>query len=875
MAKHFLKIRNWIYFSIAVTLGLIIISVEKVFKTSELKQRTVFSSTNVTALKTAILSRTDSIIVNLQGAENTSAVFNWMHLRKGPIGECYQDGLRAIGITDVGDIYIDTANNAAYAIVHRRCKDYYLFRLYKHYDAFRCRFDYVMTHDRFTSLRDSALLHNGIVFYPFQFASFPDDSILIKKKRKGYEVFLPASVRDSIDYHFPEKNKLSSVYYRIAQKISAQTRRSFTPEDVHYIYNFFRRNNYFDDILFSKEPQHSIGFLGGSVVGQIKCNKDTVADLIIYIDGSRWINAKILCFDPLNNAILWQRELAPTMNASDILIADIDEDRKEEIIFSTYSPYSAFDLNYYAYPDSFGLPSKSYFRIWNKDGTDKWINGKKCEWVNPEAFTKFYYAYTPESSSFFLGIYSYNYNPHYLMKYHIKTNTMDTLDIPTQSVNFVKIFGKKIIVINNNRNLDEGNITESYLLNPQGSVINQYKTAFPFVFEVNLISPLLLFGEYYLSTSHGLFNEKLVKVLDFQPNTSVISAFGNTLLLHTHYNALLSKQNIVYQTEVYESYTFERWFLYLLIAELFLLLFYYFTRYIVFQPINTGANSYIELYSVFNKMFFWIPQGNIRNVFKIPNHLSYTKETFFKLLRDLGGKPEPLLRRRFFGTRYEVYEIPSKDEWIIIQRIAHDIKNRMLTIGINLESLEECLPNCPKAKDHRFLYSIKEHIEGVSEIAMKLSRFSHLERLQAETVEMESFLKQWIDRYLNHPQMGLIKTEMHLPGLRAHLDIKLFEMALCNLLDNALDAVNEKQWVNIEARKDGDIAFIRISNPAQIKQEEFKRFWELGYSTKTNGSGLGIPIAKQIVEKHQGEMTIDYADGIFSVTIKVKLLETV
>ncbi len=97
-------------------------------------------------------------------------------------------------------------------------------------------------------------------------------------------------------------------------------------------------------------------------------------------------------------------------------------------------------------------------------------------------------------------------------------------------------------------------------------------------------------------------------------------------------------------------------------------------------------------------------------------------------------------------------------------------------------------------------------------------------------------------------------------------------MVLCNLLDNALDAVDENQWVRIEAFREADHAVIRISNPARISAEELERMWKLGYSTKKNGSGLGIPIAKQIIEKHQGEMTMDYADGIFSAILKVKLL---
>ncbi len=868
MAQHFLKVRNWIFLSIAVTLALITLSAEKVFKTSELKQRTLFNSTGVTALKTEILSWKDSLIVNLQGAENAAAVFNWIHLRTGPAGECYQDGLRAIGITDAGDIYVDTINSAAYAIVHRRCKDYYLFRLYKCDNEYRCRTDYIMTHDRFSSLRDSMLIRNGIVFYPFQFAQIPDDSVLIRRKSKGYEVLLPACLKDSIHYHFPEKNKLLGIFNRIAQKITAKTRRSFTPEDVHYIYNFFRRNSHFEDILFSKNAHQRIGFLWGSVVGHIKSNPGTVENVIIYIDGSRWINSKILCFDPVNGMILWQREVAPTINPADFLITDIDGDQKEEIIFSSYSPHSAFDLNYYAFPDSFGMPSKSYFRIWNRDGTDKYINGKKCEWVNPEAFTKFYYTYVPEENSFLLGVYSYCYNPHYLMKLDLKSNIMDTLDIQTNSVSFVKKSDNSILVINSNRNLDDGNVIQSYVLNLQGLVLNNYERIFPFLFGPTSKNMISLWGRNYLSANDGLYNEKLERVLELQPNTSIIGAFGNTLILHASDPSLPARQNYTYQGPIDESYTFERWFLYLLSAELFVLMFYYIIRYVVFQPINTGSNSYFELYSLFGKMYFWMLQGNMAKIYKIPNRLSYSKETFMKLLNDLGGKTEPLIRRRFLGTRYEVYEIPSKVEWIIIQRIAHDMKNRMLSIGMNIDSLEDCVETCQKQKDRHVLETLKKDLGEVSETAGKLSQFSHLERLNKEPVEMTRQLRKIIDRRLNHPKFGNIRFVPLAPEVTVELDKKLFEMAFDNLLDNALDVIQENENADVIVTTDENDAVIRISNPAGMDATVMDKISDIGFSTKKNGSGLGIPIAKQIIEKHSGSLELAFHDGVFAAVIK-------
>lgn len=878
--KPFFKIRNILLFIIAVTIVYNIARSERIFTAKDIQP--LSTSRVVTSIQFVdfmfIPDGVDSVIAYNEDAGSQFCRIAFHNLAGDILSHNNFFGYyitRDMGSASTSYFYADTSNKSLYSIISKNGSEAYLVRSYKdERNDYRSAITHFYTHPVYESLRDSFCIKNQTKFYAFEIMPMMQDSIRVDHYRDGRRIAISKNIDEKIDYRFPPYEPFHPYLYEIADKVSKATGKAFSAQDIHWIYNFFARNKRFETMFFSKPNYPELGFCPAEVVARVDGNHDGYKDLLIYMKGYRWVNARLICFDEKNQKLVWIREVTPCDHVKMFKIYDIDNDHQDEILFSTGASYDAPDLDYYDKWDSTGVPLYSYFRILNAEGTDKIINSRKIEFVHKKAFSIPFFIYLKEKNKVVLALLSNDSDPNYIYTIDLRTNRIDTIKYVYQQARFFHDDGKTITLLSGNRDSNGAAFIKKQVFSHDLDLIQEKTIETDKHFSVLHQEPVTFFGKPHFITPYGIYDFDLDEVYRFKNPIGKFLKKNNGIIFVPTDPDMRKETNLVH-IKFSQAYSPDRWALYLLFFWIFLLGVYYLVKYIVFQPINTGANSYIELYSVFNKMFFWIPQGNIRKVFKIPNHLSYTKETFLKLLHDLGGKPEPFLRRRFFGTRYEVYEIPSKDEWIIIQRIAHDIKNRMLSIGMNVENLEECLPNCPKAKDHRFLDSLKDDIEGVSEIAVKLSRFSQLERLQTEPVEMEPFLKRWLDRYLNHPKMSVVKTEFQLPGVKTMLDIKLFEMVLCNLLDNALEAIVENQWIRIEACRENDEALIRISNPANIKPEEIERLWQLGYSTKKNGSGLGIPIAKQIIDKHKGEMTLEYSNGIFLVTIKVKLLKEV
>ena len=102
----------------------------------------------------------------------------------------------------------------------------------------------------------------------------------------------------------------------------------------------------------------------------------------------------------------------------------------------------------------------------------------------------------------------------------------------------------------------------------------------------------------------------------------------------------------------------------------------------------------------------------------------------------------------------------------------------------------------------------------------------------------------------------------HLPLVR--MDRRLVERALVNVVENALQAVHEGGLVAVRLRADagaGQVSAEVVDSGPGMEPETRERVFEPFFSTKTNGSGLGLALVKKIVEDHGGGVSIESGPG--------------
>jgi len=341
---------------------------------------------------------------------------------------------------------------------------------------------------------------------------------------------------------------------------------------------------------------------------------------------------------------------------------------------------------------------------------------------------------------------------------------------------------------------------------------------------------------------------------------------NNEIFIKEHYN------NIPYITKLifYRNRTPNPYVIIILLIEIMLLLSYLLLKQYLKIPLQSATSSYFIVYSLLGKLYFWKLIGRMKEMKGIdkPHKKMYADDDFaVKFVDEYSDEKEPFQKGNFFLFRYKVFEIKKSDEFPIIQTISHDLKSKSLLAKLTIEKYIEKLEQKAKNLVDETLTIISE----ISEIAKKLSIFAQINKLKKKKVEIKSFLEPIIDQYINHPFYDKIELDfqdkIQQDDIYISIDEIHFKSAFENLLDNALQATDENGYIKIKIIQEKDNDVIEMRNQLSDPDIDIERFLEQGYSTKQSGSGLGVPIARTIIEKHGGTLELSKTEKEFVVKI--------
>lgn len=174
---------------------------------------------------------------------------------------------------------------------------------------------------------------------------------------------------------------------------------------------------------------------------------------------------------------------------------------------------------------------------------------------------------------------------------------------------------------------------------------------------------------------------------------------------------------------------------------------------------------------------------------------------------------------------------------------------------------------------------ISNEIDGdlnrLNKIANRFSKIGSKPELKnVNLFELIERVIQYFERRLSHSDTD---TKLFISGdnlISSKINTELFEWVIENLIKNALDAIdkeNGKIQFNISSHK----KFIEISvsdNGKGIERKRFKDVFRPGYSTKKRGWGLGLSLAKRIVEEyHNGNIFVFSSEPGNGTTFKIIL----
>lgn len=243
----------------------------------------------------------------------------------------------------------------------------------------------------------------------------------------------------------------------------------------------------------------------------------------------------------------------------------------------------------------------------------------------------------------------------------------------------------------------------------------------------------------------------------------------------------------------------------------------------------------------------------------------------YRKKKKLGGNYD------FLRDSDDLYERAKFSELGIMSAgIAHEINNPVAVIQAKASQLLRCSKN-PKQKVDMTegLEQIMAMTERIAKIVHGIREFiyqdnqNYEDEIHIEEIfeSLQSFCGQ---RLKNH---GIELRIKYAEGVKISGNRVQLELAFLNLINNSLDAIDDlpEKWIEIKVRsRIKDVQIFFTDSGYGIPEEQTNNIMKPFYTTKKlKGTGLGLPLVKGIIEKHEGTFT--YMKEERHTTFKIEL----
>jgi len=205
--------------------------------------------------------------------------------------------------------------------------------------------------------------------------------------------------------------------------------------------------------------------------------------------------------------------------------------------------------------------------------------------------------------------------------------------------------------------------------------------------------------------------------------------------------------------------------------------------------------------------------------------------------------------------------------WVgLSKETAHQLGTPISSLMAWVEILKENYP------DDELIPEMNKDVKRLELIAERFSKIGSLpEPVEASMNEVLAHVVDYMDRRTSKK----VEIVRHLPEQEVivRMNAQLFEWVIENLCKNAVDAMEGKGRIDLTLVDEGHRIVIEVSdNGKGIRKKDIKNVFTPGFTTKKRGWGLGLSLAKRIVEEyHKGKIFVKESEVGKGTTFRIEL----
>lgn len=205
---------------------------------------------------------------------------------------------------------------------------------------------------------------------------------------------------------------------------------------------------------------------------------------------------------------------------------------------------------------------------------------------------------------------------------------------------------------------------------------------------------------------------------------------------------------------------------------------------------------------------------------------------------------------------------------------SHELKTPIAVIMANAEALEK------EPEEKKWLNNIKSEADRMNELVTSLLDLAKLE--EGKEVQQEENLSKIVEMSVLTFESLMYENKIELEyDIQKDINIKCnssqIKQLVAILIDNAIKHSETNGKISIALKKQKNDTVLTVSNrgkeiPKEIREKIFERFYRADESRNrdTNRYGLGLAIAKNIVENHNGKISVESEKGITTFKVVLK-----